>query len=226
MARQARMIIPGVPHHVTQRGNRRERIFLEPDDEAIYLELMRRRLERHGVACWAYCLMPNHVHFILMPTDETGLARAIGEAHRRYAAFVGARGGWTGHLFQARFASFAMDDAHFLNALRYLAFNPVRAGLAASPQAWLGLASARVLPAVTARWPRSARRSRAPRFADRIELPLAERAALDGFDRTSPNGRPLGAPDFIAMVERRLGRTVRPGRRRRAARRSSASWRA
>ncbi len=123
MARQARMIIPGVPHHVTQRGNRRERIFLEPGDEAIYLELMRTRLERHGVACWAYCLMPNHVHFILTPTDETGLARAIGEAHRRYAAFVGARGGWTGHLFQARFGSAAMDEDHLMAAFRYVA-NP------------------------------------------------------------------------------------------------------
>jgi putative transposase len=78
------MIIPGAPHHVTQRGNRREPIFLEPGDEVIYLDLMSERLKRHGVACWAYCLMPNHVHFILAPGDETGLARAVGEAHRRY----------------------------------------------------------------------------------------------------------------------------------------------
>jgi putative transposase len=112
MARQARMIIPGVPHHVTQRGNRRERIFLEPGDEAIYMELMRTRLERHGVACWAYCLMPNHVHFILTPTDETG------------------------HLFQARFGSAAMDEDHLMAAFRYLALNPVKAGLVAAAADW------------------------------------------------------------------------------------------
>ena len=95
MASRARMIIPGAPHHVTQRGNRRERIFLAPGDEAICLDLMSARLERHGVACWAYCLMPNHVYFILAPRDETGLARAVGEAHRRDTTFVGARGRWS-----------------------------------------------------------------------------------------------------------------------------------
>jgi putative transposase len=111
------MIIPGTPHHVTQRGNRREPIFLQPGDEAVYLGLMSQQLRRYGVACWSYCLMPNHVHFILTPTDETGLARAVGEAHRRYTGFIGARGGWTGHLFQACFVSVAMDGDHLMAAL-------------------------------------------------------------------------------------------------------------
>ena len=75
MSRRSRMIIPGVPHHVTQRGNRRERIFFEPGDEALYLDLMSEQLRRRDVACWAYCLMPNRVHFILTPTDEDGLSR-------------------------------------------------------------------------------------------------------------------------------------------------------
>ncbi len=92
MTRLARMIIPGVPHHVTQRGNRRERIFFEADDEAVYLDLLSSQLRRCAVECWAYCLMPNHVHLILTPSDESGLARAVGEAHRRYTAFIGARG--------------------------------------------------------------------------------------------------------------------------------------
>ena len=107
-----------------------------------------------------------------------------------------------------------MDDAHLLNALRYLAFNPVRAGLAASPQEWPWSsvrghlagrddALVQVGPAL----------ERAPRFADLLELSIDEQAALDGFDRRSLNGRPLGAPDFIAMVEKRLGRRVRPRRR-------------
>ncbi len=102
MARLARMIIPRVPHHVTQRGNRRERIFFEPGDEQVYLDLMMVQLKRHNVECWAYCLMPDHVPFILTPADEIGLARAVGEARRRHTAFVGARGRWTGHLFQGR----------------------------------------------------------------------------------------------------------------------------
>ena len=95
----------------------------------------------------------------------------------------------TGHLFQARFASFVMDDAHFLNALRYLAFNPVRAGVAAAPAAWP--------------W------SSVPVHLQGRE----EQAALEGFERRSPNGRPHESPDFIAMVERKLGRTVQPGKK-------------
>ncbi len=125
-----------------------------------------------------------------------------------------ARARMTGHLSQSRFASFAMNDAHFLNALRYLAFNPVRAGLAASPRGWPWSsvrahlegrddAPVEVGPAL----------ERAPRFADLLELSLDEQAALDGFENLSPNGRPLGGPDFIAILEGKLGRTVRPGKR-------------
>jgi len=136
MARLARMVIPGLPHHVTQRGNRRERIFFEAGDEQIYLDLMTAQLKKHAVECWAYCLMPNHVHFILTPSDETGLARAIGEAHRRYTAFISTRGRWTGHLFQARFGSVAMDEAHLMAAFRYVALNPVKAKLAARAGDW------------------------------------------------------------------------------------------
>lgn len=136
MARLARMVVPGVPHHVTQRGNRRERIFFEVGDEQIYLDLMTAQLKRHAVECWAYCLMPNHVHFILTPSDESGLARAVGEAHRRYTAFISTRARWTGHLFQARFASVAMDEDHLMSAFRYVALNPVKAKLVAKAEDW------------------------------------------------------------------------------------------
>ena len=136
MARLSRITVPGLPHHVTQRGNRRQALFTAPGDYALYRDLLGERCRANGVACWAYCLMPNHVHLVLTPAGADALSRAVGEAHRRFTAFVNARARTTGHLFQGRFASFAMDDAHFLNALRYLAFNPVRAGLAASPEAW------------------------------------------------------------------------------------------
>ena len=116
-------------------------------------------------------------------------------------------------MFQARFASFATDDAHLLNALRYLAFNPVRAGLAVSPEGWpWSSVRAHLAGRDDALVQVGSALERAPRFADLLELSLEEQAALDGFDRSSPNGRALGAPDFIAMVER-TGWTVRPGRR-------------
>ena len=112
MARLARIVVPGVAHHVTQRGNRREPIFFEPGDQEVYRDLLAEQAARAHVAIWAYCLMPNHVHLVAVPADESGLGRAIGEAHRRYTNFINAPGRSTGHLFQSRFASVAMDESH------------------------------------------------------------------------------------------------------------------
>ena len=112
MARLARIVVPGLPHHVTQRGNRREAIFFEDGDHEIYLDLLAEQALKADVAVWAYCLMPNHVHLILKPTEADALGRAVGEAHRRYTNFINARGRWTGHLFQSRFASVVLDDTH------------------------------------------------------------------------------------------------------------------
>ena len=136
MARRPRIVVPGLAHHVTQRGNRREPIFFETGDQEVYRDLLAEQAHKARLAVWAYCLMPNHVHLIVVPEDEDGLGRAIGEAHRRYTNFVNARGRWTGHLFQSRFASVAMDDAHLTAAVRYVSLNPVRARLAARPEDW------------------------------------------------------------------------------------------
>src|SRR5579863_8676561 len=129
MARLSRIVVPDAPHHVTQRGNRRQALFTEPGDYEIYRDLLAERCAINNVSCWAYCLMPNHVHLILTPSTRDALSRAVGEAHRRFTALVNARARVTGHLFQGRFGCVAMDEAHWLAAVRYLAFNPVRAGL-------------------------------------------------------------------------------------------------
>jgi putative transposase len=88
------------------------------------------------VEVWAYCLMPNHVHLILTPHGEDGMSRALGEAHRRYTSFINARGRWTGHLFQSRFASVAMDESHLRSAVSYVSLNPVRARLVSRAEGW------------------------------------------------------------------------------------------
>ena len=118
MARLARIVAPGLPHHITQRGNRRQKTFFHDDDYQQYLNLMREWCERHSVEIWAYCLMPNHVHLVAVPETEDGLAKAIGEAHRRYTRYVNFRKGWTGYLWQGRFASFPMDEAGGMAACR------------------------------------------------------------------------------------------------------------
>ncbi len=137
MSRLARMVVPGLPHHVTQRGNRREAIFFEDGDQQIYCDLLAEQARKFSVEVWAYCLMPNHVHLILTPHGEDGISRALGEAHRRHTNFINARGRWTGHLFQSRFASVAMDESHLRSAVSYVSLNPVRAPLVSRAEGWV-----------------------------------------------------------------------------------------
>ena len=136
MARLARVVAAGFPHHVTQRGNRRQRTFFVDEDYEAYIGLMAEWCSRCGVAVWAYCLMPNHVHLIAVPSSEVGLRNAIGEAHRRYSRRVNFREGWRGHLWQGRFASYPMNESYLLAAARYVELNPVRAGLVKSPEVY------------------------------------------------------------------------------------------
>ena len=129
MPRAARVVVPGVPHHVTQRGNRRQPTFFSAADYAIYLRLAAQAFAEAGVGVWAYCLMPNHVHLIATPSTEEGLAQAVGMTHVRYTRHINSREGWSGYLWQSRFASFPMDETHLLLCARYVGLNPVRAGL-------------------------------------------------------------------------------------------------
>jgi REP element-mobilizing transposase RayT len=129
MARIARVVVPGVPHHVTQRGNRREITFFGDADYRLYRDLLGAAAAKARAEIWAYCLMPNHVHVIVTPKGEDGLRRTFGDLHRRYTAHVNARNQWTGHLWQARFSSVAMDEDHLIAAIRDVSLNPVRARL-------------------------------------------------------------------------------------------------
>ncbi|MHB8530356.1 MAG: transposase [Caulobacteraceae bacterium] len=216
MARLARIVVPGCPHHVTARGNRREPIFFEDGDHEIYLDLLAEHTRKARVEVWAYCLMPNHVHLILNPATPEGLGRALGAAHRRWANFVNARGRWRGHLFDGRFASVAMDEDHLLTAIAYVALSPVRAGLVARARDWPwssvhahlrgeddGLVVVRPVLEL------------APDFAALIET-NADNPAFAALRAAETTGRPLGTGDFVADLERRLGRSVArraPGRK-------------
>ena len=102
MARLARIVIPGLPHHVTQRGNRRGQTFFQEGDDALCFDLLAESCARAGAELWAYCLMPNHVHIILVPSDEDGLRRTFADLHRCDTGFVNARARTTGHLWQGR----------------------------------------------------------------------------------------------------------------------------
>jgi putative transposase len=136
MARLARIVIPGLPHHVTQRGNGRARTFFGDADYALYRDLLAQSCRAAGVEIWAWVLMPNHVHLTLVPPDADGRHLALAPVHRRYAGVIHARRRRTGHFWQGRFGAVAMDGAHLAAALRYVALNPVRARLVARPEEW------------------------------------------------------------------------------------------
>lgn len=136
MARMARVVVPEYPHHVIQRGNRRQKIFFCDDDYYYYIKLMSEYTRKAGTEVWAYCLMPNHVHLVMDPGKENGLRAALGEARRRYTRYINSREGWCGHLWQERFHSFIMDEDYLLATVRYVESNPVTAGLCDRPCQW------------------------------------------------------------------------------------------
>ena len=213
MARLARVVFPGVAHHVTQRGDGRARTFFGDDDYHLYRTLLAENCAAAGVEVWAWVLMPNHVHLILVPSDEDGLRRALAPTHRRYAGHVHARDKRSGHFWQGRFGCVAMDDDHLAAALVYVALNPVRARLVAHAQDWrwssvhayLGLAASDGLTATAAvleRFP-----DLAARIAAGEDLAKSERLR-----KGETIGRPVGSAEFIAGLERQSGRCLLPAK--------------
>ena len=129
--RRARVTVPGLPHHITQRGNRRGEVFIDAEDRHTYLELLTEYSKRYRLRLWAYVLMTNHTHLIAVPETETGLSKTFGDTHATYASMFNRKYGLTGHLWQARFYSSVLDDGHLFHAVRYVERNPVRASLVA-----------------------------------------------------------------------------------------------
>ena len=210
MARIARVVVPGYPHHVTQRGNRRQQTFFNNEDYESYLDLMSEWCEKYQVDIWAYCLMPNHIHLIAVPQTKEGLNLAIGEAHRRYTRRINFREGWRGHLWQGRFASFVMEEFHLLACARYIELNPVRAGLVKKPEDWPwssaeshinmkddGLIKTKpLLEMVNKPW-------------NKFLSYDVEEIEMEVFRKHERTGRPLGGDSFVGRLEKMLGRNLK-----------------
>jgi putative transposase len=133
MPRAARIVIPDVPHHIIQRGNRRQEVFFSDDDMRFYLKLLSKWSQIAQLTIWAYCLMKNHFHCVAVPRLETSLRACFAEVNKRYAQVINKRQGWKGHLWQARFISYPMDEPYRYRGVRYVELNPVRAGIVRDP---------------------------------------------------------------------------------------------
>lgn len=129
MPRLSRTVFAGVPHHITQRGNRREDVFFLDEDRAAYLSWLKEYSGKFDVEILAYCLMTNHIHLVAVPATDDGLPRMLKPLHMRYAQRINRARGWKGHLWQGRFFSSPLDDAYLWAAVRYVERNPVRAGM-------------------------------------------------------------------------------------------------
>lgn len=211
MARFARLVVPGYPHHVTQRGVRSMTIFDDDRDRFVYLRYMAEEAERFDVRFLVWCLMENHVHLIAVPAREDSLARAIGEAHRRYTWFKNSKAGVRGYLFQGRFHSCVLDQPHLLAAGRYIELNPVKARMLKKPQDYMWsscryhsgivdsdpLIHKPVLPELVDDW---------IHFLD----DNGDREAEDRFFKGTRTGRPVGDENFVRKLELATGRILRP----------------
>ena len=127
MPRQARTVFAGLPHHITQRGNRREDVFYTDEDRETYLKWLQEYSKKHKVEILAYCLMTNHIHLIALPETETGLQLVLKPLHMRYAQRFNRQRGWKGHVWQGRYFSSPLDEQYLWAAIRYVERNPVRA---------------------------------------------------------------------------------------------------
>ena len=214
MARLPRIVLPGIPHHVTQRGNRREPVFFEDGDYALYLDLLAEAATRAQVSIWGYCLMPNHVHIIATPSDEDGLRRTFRTVHRHYTGYINARMRVTGHLWQGRFSSVAMDEAHLVGALRYVALNPVRARLTERPEDWRWSSTAAHVAGVSDRFVDVAPGlERVGDFAAFLGEEFDEALSYAALRRAESVGRPVGSTAWLADMEARTGMTLAPRKR-------------
>lgn len=216
MARMARVVIPNYPHHVTQRGNRRQKTFFCDDDYRYYIYLMSEFSRQSGTEVWAYCLMPNHIHLVMVPSEEDGLRATLGEAHRRYTRYINFREGWRGHLWQERFHSFTMDEKYLLSTVRYVERNPVVAKLCVKPEDWKWS---------SARAHLSGKDDKLVRVKPMLDRIRGWSAYLAGIDESNHEeliglhtrtGRPLGSTAFVSKLEVITGKVLvpkRPGRK-------------
>ena len=134
MPRMARIVLPGVPHHITHRGNYQQTIFDGPEDYEVYLRIFKTAADRYGTTIWGYALMANHSHHTAVPERADSLARTFNLAGMSYARYLHKKRAVKGHLFESRFFSCPMEGAHCLRALRYIERNPVRAGRVERPE--------------------------------------------------------------------------------------------
>lgn len=212
MSRIARVVALGLPHHITQRGNYQQDVFLTDDDRWRYLCWIQEYSIKYGLSILVYCLMQNHVHFIAIPAENDSLSKTFNTAHMRYAQYFNKKLRRHGHLWQGRFYSCVLDEPHLILAARYVERNPVRAGIVNEPWKWKWSSApvhtsekeegfiqlqdfTRIVDASHASWKKYLGSTDEAKFLCTIR-------------QNTRSGRPLGKEDFVRTLEENFGKTL------------------
>jgi putative transposase len=209
MPRFSRVVIPYIPHHIVQRGNRRQTVFFKSEDFHFFLHLLKKYGDLEGIDIWAYCLMPNHFHLIAAPRRPGSLSRAIGKATWKYAVAINLREDWRGSLWQGRFYSCPLDNPHLIAATRYVERNPVRAGIV--PRAIDYPWSSAYAHVTGAQDPILTQNALEKEICD-WQSYLGEVESDESLDLIRDHlstGRPLGDIKFIEKLEKLAGRSLK-----------------
>lgn len=234
MPRMSRVVAPGVPHHVLQRaaplpavanagGEKPDREILNTDPlRRVYLQLLHQYASVSGMRLLAYCLMPDHVHLVVLPEHKDSMASAFRQAHTRFAQYCNTELLRDGHVWQNRYHSCPVEETSATNIIAYVENNPVRHGLVAhadeffwsSARAHLGLSGD---PELMERglftdmldmawWREHQETDWAPVLAD------LEFEDWDKLRKATHTGRPIGSPEFVARMEGQFQRRFTPGK--------------
>jgi len=205
----ARIVVPGIPHHIIQRGHRSEVVFFKKEDRQTYLKILANFARKYGVEIWSYCLMTNHIHLVAIPSTSDSLAKLMRQVHKNYTMVINIRNNWKGTLWQGRYLSYPMDERYLYKCVRYIERNPVRAKIVERPEDY----------------PWSSARAHVFGLADEVlsdssflqqihdwRAYLAENESKNDLEEIRKNqgsGRPLGNEVFYETIEKLTGRKLR-----------------
>lgn len=214
MARIARLVLPGYPHHVTQRGNYQQAVFNTERDYKYYIRLLKKYIEEYSLSILSFCLMPNHVHFICVPANKESLADTFKITHMLYAQYLNKKNNLKGHLWQGRFFSSILDERYLYAALRYVENNPVKGGLVKASWEWKWSSAPTHVKGETSGLPLGD-------ISQFIEIKnwldyLSEsedRGSIETLKKNTVVGRPSVDANFVPRLEKILGVKLTPSKR-------------
>jgi putative transposase len=204
MPRIARVIIENYPHHITQRGSNREKIFLDDKDKNYFIKTLFEYCKLFKIELWAFCLMENHFHLLMVPQVTQSLGQCLHGLTFRYAQYFNNKYKHIGRLWQNRYFSCPVDkDEYLVGVLRYVEENPVRAGLAGSASEWPWSSVTKTGFTNLPKWVQELC-NKSP------NLGYITGSKLSEIRRSTTSGRPLGNVKFYEHLEKKLERQLKP----------------